>query len=82
MTLATRHTPLPFARSGTGPDRAFARLRSLHPRWGAVRLSRALAVELTDEQLADAGLRRIALNGRVPAAEVPASVMVALMSMR
>lgn len=82
MTLATHHTPIPLTRSDTGLEHAFARLRSLYLRWGGARLNQVLAVELTDEQLADAGLDRAALKGNVPVIEVPVRVMVGLMSMR
>ena len=82
MTLATHHTPISFTRSEIRLERAFARLRSLYLRWSTARLNRALAVELTDKQLADAGLHRTDLNGNVPVTQVPASVMVELMSMR
>jgi uncharacterized protein YjiS (DUF1127 family) len=82
VTLATYHTPIPSDRSETGTEHAFARLRSLYLRWGTARLNRTLAAELTDEQLADAGLHRAALDGNVPFTQAPASVMVALMSLR
>lgn len=78
MSLAIHHSPIPFARSEIGLERAFARLRSLYQRWGAARLNRALAAELTDEQLADSGLYRTTVTGRVPVIEVPASVMAEL----
>ncbi|WP_046868410.1 hypothetical protein [Microvirga massiliensis] len=82
MTLATHHTPIPFARSKTGLEHAFARLQSVYLRWGTARLNRALAAELSDKQLADAGLNQTALNGNVPVTLVPASVVAELMSMR
>jgi uncharacterized protein YjiS (DUF1127 family) len=82
MTLATPHTPIPFPRTETGLERVFASLWSVYLRWGTARLNRALAVELSDKQLADAGLNRAALNGNAPVTDVPASVVVELMSMR
>jgi uncharacterized protein YjiS (DUF1127 family) len=82
MTLAAHHTPIPFTRNETGLECAFARLRSLYLRWSTARLNRPLAVELTDRQLADAGLDRAALNGNVSVTEIPVSVMMGLMSMR
>jgi uncharacterized protein YjiS (DUF1127 family) len=82
MTLPTHHTPTPFAPTETGLKRAFASLWSVHLRWGTARLNRALAVELSDKEINDVGLNRAALNGNAPVTEVPASVMVELMSMR
>lgn len=82
MTLMTHHNPIPFTRSETGSERAFARLRRLGRHWSTARRNRALAVERTDEQLADVGLHRAALTGNVAVLEVPAGLVVKLMSMR
>lgn len=82
MTLTTHHLPITFTVAEGGLGHAMARLLRLYPRWASARLNRALAAELTDEQLADAGLRRAALDGNIPAIEVSVSLMAGLMSMR
>ena len=78
MTLATHPSPILFTRG----EIAFAKLRCMYRRWRAARQNRALAAALGDRQLADAGLNRVALNGNAPVAEVPASVVAVLMSLR
>src|SRR5262249_4993677 len=82
MILIARHTPIPSILSEAGLGHAIARLRSIYLRWDTARLNRAFAAELTDEQLADAGLHRAALSGNVPVIEVSASLIAELMSMR